>query len=140
MKYILILSILVLASCSSGQKKMAETIKFPLELSLKQTVTMDGTSITFNEVTEDSRCPTNVQCVWAGRAKVSVTIAESGKAPVEKKIILGETREGENDTKMVLKTGEYILQASELKPYPKDSNNEISGYVLEITKEDASEN
>ncbi len=30
--------------------------------------------VKFTEVTEDSRCPINVQCIWVGRAKIVVNI------------------------------------------------------------------
>lgn len=37
-------------------------------------------SIQFVAVLEDSRCPVDVQCVWAGNAKVSIEIKQSGHA------------------------------------------------------------
>lgn len=36
--------------------------------------------VTFDRVTEDSRCPTNVNCVWAGNAVVRLD-ARVGQAP-----------------------------------------------------------
>ena len=42
------------------------------------------TRITFRQVREDSRCPTDVTCVWEGDAKVEVVIAHAG-APDETK-------------------------------------------------------
>lgn len=50
----------------------------------------DGADVTPLEVLEDSRCPADVQCVWAGRVRIRATIhlasgdveqeLESGKA------------------------------------------------------------
>lgn len=37
-----------------------------------------GLFVTLNAVVEDSRCPTDVTCVWAGRTTVNVTL-ESGE-------------------------------------------------------------
>ena len=37
-----------------------------------------GLFVTLNAVVEDSRCPVDVQCVWAGRITVNVTL-ESGE-------------------------------------------------------------
>jgi hypothetical protein len=34
--------------------------------------------IRFVEVLEDSRCPPNVQCVWAGRARIRVSVSQDG--------------------------------------------------------------
>jgi hypothetical protein len=130
MKHLILLSLLIIASCSSGQKKMPETSKLPAEIALGQTTTIDKTKITFTAVIEDSRCPTNVQCIWAGRAKVLVTITEKGKDAVEKEVILGETKPGENADKTVLVSNGATIMVSELKPYPKDSNNEVKNYIL----------
>jgi hypothetical protein len=44
---------------------------------LGQTVTVDGPRITPLEVLEDSRCPMNARCVWAGQLRLRVRI-ESG--------------------------------------------------------------
>jgi hypothetical protein len=36
--------------------------------------------IKFNKVTDDSRCPVDVTCVWAGDAKIKITISRNGSA------------------------------------------------------------
>lgn len=47
-----------------------------LELKANQERTIPGSSVKvrFNRVVEDSRCPINARCVWAGNAKVSLTV------------------------------------------------------------------
>ena len=44
------------------------------------------TRITFRQVREDSRCPTDVTCVWEGDAKVEVVISRAG-SPDETKLL-----------------------------------------------------
>jgi hypothetical protein len=39
-----------------------------------------NTRITFKQVREDSRCPVDVTCVWAGDAKIEIVISRSGAA------------------------------------------------------------
>jgi len=39
-----------------------------------------GASITFKRVLDDSRCPVDVTCVWAGDARIEVTISRNGGA------------------------------------------------------------
>lgn len=39
------------------------------------------TLVQFKRVKEDSRCPTDAECVWAGNAAVEVTVKVSGNDP-----------------------------------------------------------
>ncbi len=47
-----------------------------------QTAALKGTDtrITFKQVREDSRCPVDVTCVWAGDAKIEIVISRKGAA------------------------------------------------------------
>jgi hypothetical protein len=47
-----------------------------------ETAAVRGTDarLTFKRVTEDSRCPVDVTCVWAGDAKIEITISRNGPA------------------------------------------------------------
>lgn len=61
------------------------TVRFGLDESftLDQSVTActkDGADfkIRFDSVTGDSRCPIGVQCIWAGRADLSMTLKSGG--------------------------------------------------------------
>jgi hypothetical protein len=36
--------------------------------------------VQFNAVTEDSRCPAQVQCIWAGRASVELELSAPNEA------------------------------------------------------------
>ena len=58
------------------------------ELPLGQTATVKGTGIrlTFKDVRTDSRCPVDVQCVWAGEAKIGIVISRDG-TPEETRIL-----------------------------------------------------
>ncbi len=49
-------------------------------LSIGQTATIEGENlhIRFEEVVEDSRCPTGATCVWEGRVSLTVEITENG--------------------------------------------------------------
>ena len=37
-------------------------------------------TVKFVEIVEDSRCPPDVECVWAGNAKIRITLAKGRKA------------------------------------------------------------
>jgi len=38
----------------------------------------ENLTITFVEIIEDSRCPKNVTCIWAGRVRAAIRLDESG--------------------------------------------------------------
>ncbi|KKU49601.1 MAG: hypothetical protein UX71_C0010G0011 [Parcubacteria group bacterium GW2011_GWA1_47_10] len=39
-----------------------------------ETKNVNGVRITLNKIVEDSRCPSDVQCIWAGRLVANVTL------------------------------------------------------------------
>lgn len=45
-----------------------------IRVSLGQSVKVGGPQVTPLAVLEDSRCPTNAQCVWAGRVRLRVRV------------------------------------------------------------------
>jgi hypothetical protein len=51
------------------------------ELRQGQTLRIAGTgqTVTFESVAEDSRCPADVVCVWAGNARVRLRVGEAGR-------------------------------------------------------------
>jgi hypothetical protein len=79
-------------------------------------------TIKFMELIEDSRCPTDVNCVWAGRARIKVSIKRSTGAP---KIFEMDTmRDG------AVLFGRYKITLTDITPHPA-SNIRINrnGYV-----------
>jgi hypothetical protein len=49
------------------------------DLAVGQSARIDGSAVTiaFTGVTEDSRCPLGVMCIWAGNAAVSLTVTDA---------------------------------------------------------------
>jgi hypothetical protein len=70
---------LFLAACISASSDVP--LEQDFELRPGQTVSIAGTgqTVTFEAVAEDSRCPSNVVCVWAGNARVSLRLSEAGR-------------------------------------------------------------
>ena len=56
---------------------------------LGETVYVDGPKVTPLAVLEDSRCPQNAQCVWAGRLRISTRI-HLGNGDQTRELTLGE--------------------------------------------------
>ena len=63
--------LLLLAGCTS-----AHPTEGPVRLG--QIAAVNGPKVRADQVVEDSRCPTNIQCVWAGRLVVRATVLGGG--------------------------------------------------------------
>jgi hypothetical protein len=61
-------------------------VAFALPLGKTASVNGNSARITFNKVTDDSRCPVDVVCVWAGDAKVELAISRDG-SPADTRVI-----------------------------------------------------
>lgn len=72
MKPLSILAIpLALAACATTPPEPQDGIA---RAGLDERVYVDGPWVTPLKVLEDSRCPKNVRCVWAGRVRLSVRV------------------------------------------------------------------
>ena len=74
--------LLAISACAGVQPAAVVDPGASFMLAPGQTAAVRGTDIriTFRQVREDSRCPVDVTCVWAGDAKIEVTIARNGAA------------------------------------------------------------
>lgn len=68
---------IMLFSCQGKIYQLNE--EFTLDFNKSASITIDGTAyaIKFTELIEDSRCPENVECFWAGRVIVNMEVNES---------------------------------------------------------------
>jgi hypothetical protein len=78
-----LLALLALASCASmPRREYANGPTAPLN----EVATLDGITVRPLAVIEDSRCPASVQCVWAGRVRISAQVSGAGT----RELTLGE--------------------------------------------------
>jgi len=82
MKFLIITIILstisfVIAACSSNAVSLGQ--EFSLRIGESANIRGEELQVRFLEVTEDSRCPTGVVCIWEGRVSglVEITYQES---------------------------------------------------------------
>jgi hypothetical protein len=87
-----------------------------IEVKLHDTAIIESQDLTieFIEVIEDSRCPANVVCIWAGRARVLIAIAFGGEELGRYDLAL----EGGVLERAVAVAGGYTLELTSLDPYP----------------------
>ncbi len=91
-----------------------------------------GLQLTFTEVVKDSRCPTDVQCVWSGIVDVRLT-ARLPPQPTEE-FVLGGTTDSEGNVlgPVVEASGPtgawyagYTITLKQVTPYPQHANETI---------------
>lgn len=134
MKNLLVLLLLIASTTAFSQSKEDKPVDVPkiaMKVALGETIVTNGYSITFSEVLEDSRCPTNVTCIWEGRVKINVKIEEKGKKAVTETLIFGATRSGEDKNHMFFTSGGMKLEGIKVTPYPKtDKEKKEEKYTL----------
>jgi hypothetical protein len=71
--------------CQGGTVDQQPASEIAQEFSLKggQTTVLESEQLTirFKSVTNESRCPVNLRCVWEGNAQVNLQVTKAGKSP-----------------------------------------------------------
>ena len=80
--FVIAATIVTLGACAPIRTDVpTATPNTDFELAVGAMTRVGGTplSIRFDTVSEDSRCPTNAQCVWEGNATIRLTADSAGK-------------------------------------------------------------
>ncbi|HEV8538987.1 MAG TPA: hypothetical protein VGR15_08730 [Bacteroidota bacterium] len=86
MKYCFGLLVLLFTACAENPTATVTTAfnrEFDLRVGQQATIPTEHVGITFLRVAEDSRCPDNSRCIWAGNGKIAVSINYSRFAPLD---------------------------------------------------------
>lgn len=135
MKNSLLAIIILFSTFAFGQEDSAEAPKIAVKVSKGETVVLKGISIKFLEVVEDSRCPEDLTCIWAGRAIVKAEVTTNGTTE-EKLLTFGEVMPGEEKNTNLYSSAEFAINGLALKPYPtSESAGKIKNYVLLVCEE-----
>ncbi|MGB7070058.1 MAG: hypothetical protein WBD22_11240, partial [Pyrinomonadaceae bacterium] len=86
-----------------------ETVR--IGVNKEESLTQSKIKIHFIEMVEDSRCPTDVDCIWAGNAKIKINASKQGKTS---KIVELNTGQGDNHFKFE----GYKIELTDLNPKP----------------------
>ena len=108
-----VLGLLALHACASVEKSIVAEPGVAFFLHIGETAVIKGseTRVTFRQVTEESRCPTNVTCVWAGDARIDVLLSpEQGAA--ESRVLSLTPLDKE------ARIGDLVIRFVGLAPYP----------------------
>ncbi|MEZ8002199.1 MAG: hypothetical protein QMC45_00405 [Patiriisocius sp.] len=128
-KLLLIFSIVsIIVSCQALAQKQ-DTPETVFNIPLTKTSKHDGVSITLVAVIEDSRCPRDTTCIWAGKAVVKILVSGADQELQEITVVF------QNESQSVIATTEdTVFTALKLLPYPGDSIGKEVGYQLQVSK------
>ncbi len=98
----------VLADLGAGQS-------ITLKLGERASLGSGGASVIFERVVEDSRCPSNAQCLWQGRVVIAGSVTLDGQSLP---FTLG-TLKGFADAPASFSAGPYTLSIDAVEPYPE---------------------
>jgi hypothetical protein len=102
---------------------------FRLKVGQSVNIPSQNLTITFADVTEDSRCPADVQCVQAGQATALVQVEQAGEELDDASLTTLPGSILSEDSQMV---GDYVVVMHSLRPYPSSADEPIGeeDYVL----------
>jgi hypothetical protein len=77
-------------------------------------------NLTFLEVLEDSRCPSNVECAEAGQARISINVTQIGQTPATLEMNTNPPLKQD-----VVTYENFQIRLLALNPYPEDIDQHI---------------
>jgi hypothetical protein len=106
----LIVAFVLLGVAAAGPAELGK----PFEMKPGDAVTLDGLRITFDGVSNDSRCPANAVCAWAGDAATSFTLEKPPAAARQRTLHTSGRyeRQAAYDA--------FLVRLEKLEPYPKE--------------------
>jgi len=137
----LIILIIFVLGCNESEKSPTSstnnddsslpTLDKQFDLKAGQTIIVKSENITVNllEVTGDSRCPSDVVCIWAGQVSLIVNATKNGENLGDVTLTLGFS----NPDLSVKNVGGYYIKVIAVNPYPVSTHKiEQSEYIATL--------
>lgn len=107
---------LILLSCSKDENQETDYLTYDsnFELQVGETATFPDLVISLDSVSNDSRCPSDVVCIWEGNAEVYITVSMDN----DETVTTLHSNGGEKYPKEALVNG-YTIKLNALSPYPE---------------------
>ncbi|MBP4141074.1 hypothetical protein J3S90_04590 [Flavobacterium sp. P4023] len=119
MKKVITFLFIILSSIAMAQNNTVAKQKF-IKVKLNSCIEGEGYHLLLKEVLTDSRCPTGVDCIWAGQVSAIVAVYKDSKFIEEKTMVLTKTIDAEN-LKWInsyLNQSQRVINSLTISPYP----------------------
>jgi hypothetical protein len=116
MKNFLLLLILLINLSVFGQKitQKVKSISFTQKVLKKR-----GVQLVLKKVISDSRCPENVNCIWAGECEIEVAVYKNRKLIATENLLLSPKKYKENSEWFQQYFTTQKIKSFSVLPYPK---------------------
>lgn len=93
-----------------------------LKINQKSCIKKKGNSLVLKEVLSDSRCPIGVNCIWAGEAKVVISVYKDKKFVMEETLTISGSKNQENIAWFAqhLPADKGNVKSMDVFPHPKE--------------------
>jgi uncharacterized Zn finger protein len=121
--FLILAGLLAISAASLGHESFAQSSEsmsveaeidseFVIEVNQSAEIKSEDITVTFLNVTADSRCPADVMCVWMGQADIELSVQKGDEESALSLTMGGDTSPEESIFDM------YLIQLIELAPYP----------------------
>lgn len=123
------------AKSNSSHDMVKTSLNIPFKLNIGQAAVIEteNLNIKFINVTEDSRCPSDVQCIWEGQAIVQISISKDN----QNINTFNLTERAGHDELSILSLNGYSINLKKVEPYPVSTKKIVPNdyfIILQIRK------
>lgn len=133
-KILFLIFIIPFFSCKDEEPCNAFVLGEPFEIPIHETIShcTELISISFLDITQDSRCPENVTCVWQGLVEVEILVKVNGD---EESFLLSSFPQFEGVPSQLDFNG-YSISLVDVIPYPNTTKKyREEDYLLSLLVE-----
>jgi len=93
-----------------------------IKITTKKCISKKGYHLRLKRVFDDSRCPENVSCIWAGEVSIEIEVYKDKKIVEEKSLLLNTNNSEENINWIsnYLPKNSNSIKSITVFPYPKE--------------------
>jgi len=137
MKSLLLIIILLATSSGFAQDSIHVTKVNPprlvTKLQLGKSYQLGNLDFKFAEVLQDSRCPKNVNCIWAGEVVISIDVFENGNKINQKKLSISAKSYIQNLLGNLFKSEGLTVSVFNVLPYPvSGKKTKLEDYYIQL--------
>ncbi|WP_097130655.1 hypothetical protein [Spirosoma fluviale] len=128
----LIVGTILFSACKSNETTPTESIS----LGLHQSGRLGSEVVVRVDSIQDGRCPMDLNCIWAGQAKVKLLLSKGTDSKFAR-LLLGPdgSNKRPDSTTVSLKNERYKVILREINPYPSLANQgKPQTAVVQVTK------